>query len=166
MRIDSDTIIKSRREAERKNVTLAILGNHIFKDYLDLHDKVSQAGLFFFPKPVLVNLMGAIPEKTIVDIARYAAEKAEKDLVVSMNGNYRTGAQPSRLDEWLAISDFQLSRKKDGNKHICTILSFMGKNWSVCIEKILSPKFKELVKGNPRIMSTDNAVALQLELKD
>ncbi|SRR5579875_166534 len=166
LRIDNETLTKLLEEAGQKRVNLSILGNRIFKDHVDFHSRAIQAQLIYLPKQLLVKMMDSIPDKMIEDIARYVVENVMKGTIISMRGKYSFEEQLSTLDSWLSVSGFPYEHKKDGNKHVYTIQHQMGRKWSLYFESGFSLMFKEFVRGNPRIMSTNNAVVFELKLKE
>jgi hypothetical protein len=81
-RIPSNTLSELREESDKKQVSLNILVNQIFKDHLDWHRYASQGRSIDFPRSVITKVFDKLTQEELSEIAVAIAKKNFVDMAL------------------------------------------------------------------------------------
>jgi hypothetical protein len=163
-RIPSNTLSELRQESNKKQVSLNILVNQIFKDHLDWHRYASQGRSIDFPRSVMSRIFDKLTQEELSEIAVAVAKKNFVDLAL-LRGEVTISFYLDTIENWLRVSALPYKHEVNGNVHNFIIEHRMGKNFSFFLKEYNSNILNTLeIKSDFTI--TDNIVAFKFNMPD
>jgi hypothetical protein len=163
-RIPSNTLGELRDESNKKQVSLNILVNQIFKDYLDWHRYASQGRSIDFPRSCISNIIDKLTQEELSEIGVALGRKNFVDLVL-LRGEVTFSFYLSTIENWLRISALPYKHEVNGNVHNLIIEHRMGKNFSFFLKEYNS-NILDMLKIKSDFVVTDNIVAFKFSMPD
>jgi hypothetical protein len=102
-RIPSNTLSELREESDKKQVSLNILVNQIFKDHLDWHRYASQGRSIDLPRSVITRVFDKLTQEELSEIAVAIAKKNFVDMAL-LRGEVTLSFYLYTIQNWLRIS--------------------------------------------------------------
>jgi hypothetical protein len=163
-RIPSNTLSELRQESDKKQVSLNILVNQIFKDHLDWHRYASQGRSIDYPRSVMSRIFDKLTQEELSEIAVDIAKKNFVDLAL-LRGEVTLSFYLDTIQNWLRISAIPYKHEVNDNLHNFIIEHRMGKNFSFFLKEYNSNILDSLeIKSVFNI--TDNIVAFKFNMPD
>jgi hypothetical protein len=163
-RIPSNILGELRDESNKKQVSLNILVNQIFKDYLDWHRYASQGRSIDFPRNSISNIIDKLTEEELSEIAVAIGKKNFVDLAL-LRGEVTVSFYLDTIENWLRISALPYKHEVNGNVHNLIIEHRMGKNFSFFLKEYNS-KILNMLEIKSEFVVTDNIVAFKFTMPD
>jgi hypothetical protein len=161
-RIPTDTLSELREESNRKQVSLNILVNQIFKDYLDWHRYASQGRSIDYPRSVITNVFDKLTKEELSEIAVAIAKKNFVDLAL-LRGEVTLSFYLDTIQNWLRISALPYKHEVNDNVHNFIIEHRMGKNFSIFLKEYNS-NILDFLEVKSDFSVTDNIVAFKFTM--
>jgi hypothetical protein len=163
-RIPSNILSELRQESDKKQVSLNILVNQIFKDHLDWHRYASQGRSIDYPRSVMSRIFDKLTQEELSEIAVDIAKKNFVDLAL-LRGEVTLSFYLDTIQNWLRISAIPYKHEVNDNVHNFIIEHRMGKNFSFFLKEYNSNILDSLeIKSVFNI--TDNIVAFKFNMPD
>jgi hypothetical protein len=163
-RIPSNILSELRQESDKKQVSLNILVNQIFKDHLDWHRYASQGRSIDYPRSVMSRIFDKLTQEELSEIAVDIAKKNFVDLAL-LRGEVTLSFYLDTIQNWLRISALPYKHEVNDNVHNFIIEHRMGKNFSFFLKEYNSNILDSLeIKSVFNI--TDNIVAFKFNMPD
>jgi hypothetical protein len=163
-RIPSNTLGELRQESDKKQVSLNILVNQIFKDYLDWHRYAAQGRSIDFPRNCISGIIDKLTDKELSEIA---IDVSKKNFIVLalLRGEVTISFYLFTIQNWLRISALPYKHEVNGNVHNLIIEHRMGKNFSFFLKEY-NGKILEMLEIKSDINITDNIVAIKFSMPE
>jgi hypothetical protein len=161
-RIPSNTLGELRDESNKKQVSLNILVNQIFKDHLDWHRYASQGRSIDFPRNCISRIVDKLTDEELSEIAVAISKKNFVDLAL-LRGEVTLSFYLFTIQNWLRISALPYKHEVNGNVHNLIIEHRMGKNFSFFLKEYNS-KILEMLEIKSEFVITDNIVAFKFTM--
>jgi hypothetical protein len=163
-RIPSNTPRELREESDKKQVSLNILVNQIFKDHLDWHRYASQGRSIDFPRTVMSRVFDKLTQEELSEIAVDIAKKNFVDLAL-LRGKVTLSFYLHTIQNWLRVSALPYKHEVNGNVHNFIIEHRMGKNFSFFLKEYNS-NILDMLEIKTDFNITDNIVAFKFNMPD
>ena len=163
-RIPSNTLGELREESDKKQVSLNILVNQIFKDYLDWHRYASQGKSMDYPRSVITRVFDKLTHEQLSEIADDTGRNNFVDLAL-LRGEVTISFYLNTIQNWLRVSALPYKHEINGNVHNFTIEHRMGKNFSFFLKEYNS-NILDLLGIKSDFNITDNLVAFKFIMPD
>jgi len=163
-RIPTDTLSELREESNRKQVSLNILVNQIFNDYLDWHRYASQGRSIDYPRSVITSVFDKLTKEELSEIAVDIAKKNFVDLAL-LRGEVTLSFYLDTIQNWLRISALPYKHEVNDNVHNFIIEHRMGKNFSIFLKEYNS-NILDFLEVKSDFSITDNIVAFKFNMPD
>jgi hypothetical protein len=161
-RIPSHTLSELREESDKKQVSLNILVNQVFKDYLDWHRYASQGRSIDYPRNVMSRVFDKLTLEELSEIAVDIAKKNFVDLAL-LRGEVTISFYLDTIQKWLRISALPYKHEVNDNVHNFIIEHRMGKNFSFFLKEYNSD-ILDLLEIKSDFSITDNIVAFKFTM--
>lgn len=163
-RIDSGVLDKIKSHGKFEKITLNALVNQLLAQAIDWDVKAAKSGWGPIEKPLLVEILNNLNEKTIIDTAKMAGKKIAKDMAFSMVGNFG-------VNEWVTIlklrakaAGFGFTEVNEGEYMKFIMRHEMGSKCSLHWKAFYEYGFKEL--GCPVSLDvTENTIVYKIPKK-
>jgi hypothetical protein len=163
-RIPSDTLGELREESNKKQVSLNILVNQIFKDHLGWHRYASDGRSIDFPRNVISRVFDELTQTELSEIAVDMAKKNFVDLAL-LRGEVTISFYLDTIQNWLRVSALPYKHEINGNVHNFTIEHRMGKNFSYFLKEYNS-NILDMLEIKSDFNITDNIVAFKFTMQN
>ncbi len=163
-RVERNVLDKLRAEAERKMESVNILGNQIFKEYVDWHSPAAVAGMMYTSKKNLVRIMDKLTEEQINQIVDEHLKDEFVGQVEMITGEYNIISYLRAIENWMSASSIHYRHDVKDQIHIYVILHEMGKKWSYFFECWFKGAFKTLKAKDAEVNATDDTIVLKLSI--
>ena len=163
-RIPSDTLGELREESNKKQVSLNILVNQIFKDHLGWHRYASDGRSIDFPRNVISRVFDELTQTELSEIAVDMAKKNFVDLAL-LRGEVTISFYLDTIQNWLRVSALPYKHEINGDVHNFTIEHRMGKNFSYFLKEYNS-NILDMLEIKSDFSITDNIVAFKFNMPD
>ena len=163
-RIPSNTLSELRQESDKKQVSLNILVNQIFKDHLDWHRYASQGRSIDYPRSVMSRIFDKLTQEELSEIAVAIAKKNFVDMAL-LRGEVTLSFYLHTIQNWLRISALPYKHEVNDNVHNFIIEHRMGKNFSFFLKEYNS-NILDSLEIKPVFNITDNTVAFKFNMPD
>lgn len=136
-RLDSETIDKLKKEADRQDVSLNTLANKVFKRYVDWGMFESQVGMVPVARPILDALFKKFSSDEIVDLAEKVGKGIVRDIAKFMKGSMDLDSFMSWFETRMKMSNFEMNHSVRNNTSTYIIRHDLGRNWSLYHKTVL-----------------------------
>lgn len=160
-RVSQDMLDILETHARDKKISLNMLANQIFKNYVEWDSIAVNAGWMVFPKPTLKELVDRANEKELEIIAKNKADY-DVDIRLFMMGSNDIEGFLSMLRHKCSRSGFPYSENTmpDGTVHFM-IQHDMGTKWSFFYKVLYAKTLKDL-GYSVKIKASKNTIALKI----
>ena len=143
-RLNSSVLDKLESRAEQQKTSLNMLVNQILSGYVEWEMDSAKAGWVPTQRSILVNLIGHIEEKNILDLAENAAESSSKDSILYMHGKYNLESLLTNIRLSSHRSGFNVKEYGDGDNLEMMIQHDLGWKWSLFFKHYYQKIFHDL----------------------
>ena len=178
-RLDDFIVNSLQEEADRREVSLNVLTNQIFRRYVEWDKYETKIGMMPVPKVLLATLIekaiSIAKENGLRDIDPYrdaivkeAARMAMnmmKDSVLLMKREYNIWTVLGVLQEYMKVSGINSDHRIEaGRKHVFVLQHDLGTNWSGFTMELIRMIFEELANVRAEVSATPNTVVAEVML--
>ncbi len=120
-----------RGEAEHKLKSVNTLVNQIIKTYASWHKTAKQAGIGYFDKVLVSDMINILSDEQIVQLAQQHCKRLINDIVYMLENQTSLPSSFDSTINWIEVSGFNY--KYNANKEFKTlVIQFdMGRKWSL-----------------------------------
>jgi hypothetical protein len=136
-RINENTVDKLGYEATKHNISLNMLVNQMFDQYVNWDSMSSSVNLISFPKPLLVKIMDKLTEEEVIDITKRHFEEDVEDIILRTRGKFSAESFMEALELWMKSSDITYRRIDNVGKQKYIIQHNMSKKWALFLSGIV-----------------------------
>ena len=148
--------------AKQEEVSQNVLVKQILDSYLRWDVRAAKTGWVVMPRPVLMNIINEVDEKTLIKIASDTAKIAHKSIILSMQGKYD-------FDHWLGVvrerskkSGFYLKESTSNGKTTIIMQHDLGEKWSIFFKEYYQEMLHALELA-PTFDYTDSILVVTVE---
>lgn len=143
-RLNSDVLKKLVAHAEIQKTSLNVLVNQILSGYVEWEVDSIKAGWIPTQRQILLQLMNALEEKTILKIAETSAESTGKNVIIFMHGKYNLESLLSHIRASSQKSGFNIKEFSDERELQMVVRHDLGWKWSLFNKSYYQTIFHEL----------------------
>jgi hypothetical protein len=162
-RIEKDIMANLRREAGKRGISLNMLVNQIFKNFVDWYIFETKIGMIPMPKPVILELFKNLSKEEVIDISARIGKSEIYDIVLFM----KTKVDMDSFIEWISTrmrnSSMHITHMINGNTHVYTMKHNVCLNWSLYHKIILQLIFDEIIGKEVEIDISETAFTIRFE---
>lgn len=162
-RIEENIIKKLRIEAKDRGISLNILVNQVFKNFVDWYMFESKVGMIPISKPVVIELFRELRKEQILDIATRVGRNAIYDITLFMKMKVDIDSFLALFEARMKNSSMSVSHIINGNHHTYTMKHDICVNWSLYHKTILELIFDEIFRKNIDIQISETAFTIGFE---
>jgi hypothetical protein len=166
LRVEKVILSDLRKQAQEKGISLNLLVNQIFKNFVDWHAFDTKIGMVPLPKAVILDIFRNLRKDEVIDIAYQVGKNEIQDIILFMKYNI----DMESFMEWIKIrmrnSSMQINHIVDQNTHIYTIRHNLCLNWSLYHKIILEAIFKEVIHRDVEIKISETGFAIAFTEED
>ena len=152
-----------RQEAEHKLKSVNTLVNQIIKTYVSWHKTAKQAGIGYFDKVLVSDMINLLSDEQIVQLAKQHCKRRIKDIVYMLEN--QTSLPPSfdSTINWIEASGFNY--KYNANKEFKTlVIQFdMGRKWSLFFYTYIQLALEYYTITDSQCDMTENTVVIKIK---
>jgi hypothetical protein len=163
-RIPSNTLSELREESNKRQVSLSILVNQIFKDHLDWYRYASQGRSIDLPRSVINRVFDKLTEEELSEIAVVMGKKNFVDLAL-LRGEVTLSFYLYTIENWLRVSALPYKHEVNDNIHNFIIEHRMGKNFSFFLKEY-NRDILDMLEIKSDFIITDNTVAFKFKMPE
>jgi len=164
-RINKKTLNSLKDVSREEHLSLNTYVNRIFDSHLDWGLFAPEVGWVVMLKSALKEIIKTLDNKTLIQIAKNAAESGSKEIALSMRGKYG-------ITEWISIlknraksSGFSLKEYLENDTVRLVMYHDMGEKWSLFFETYYNTVFFDM-GTNIQSEYTENSILLEIKLKN
>jgi hypothetical protein len=160
LRIDKLTLDILRRESKERGISLNLLVNQIFKNFVDWHAFDTKIGMVPLPKEVILDIFQSLRKDEVIDVADRVGKHEIQDIVLFMKGNISMESFIEWIKTRMKNSSMHVNHIVDRNTHIYTIRHNICFNWSLYHKIILEAIFKEVIHEDVEITISETGFVI------
>jgi len=130
-RLNSNVLDKLSVRADSQKTSLNVLVNQILSSYVEWEMDAVKAGWVPTQRQVLIKLMDAIDDRTVLDIAEKTAEAIGKDVIMYMHGKYNLENLLANIRMRAQRSGFNIKEFDDTRELQIVLQHDLGWKWSL-----------------------------------
>jgi hypothetical protein len=161
--IDDIILKKLRIEANKRDISLNVLINQIFKNFVEWYVFEPKVGLIPISKPIVINLFKDLKKEEVVDIATEVGKNSIYDIALFMKMDLDLDSFLEWFESRIKNSSMKVFHFVQDNTHTYTIKHDICLNWSLYHKVILEFIFIEKFKKNVRIQISEGSFRLSFE---
>ena len=161
-RINKNILEKLKRISKDQKMSLNTYVNQIFDSHVNWDMHASEIGWVVMLKSASIKLIKHADDKTIIQLAKEAAESGAKEIALSMRGKHG-------VDEWISIlkdraksSGFRIKEYRQNGTMRLIMHHGMGDKWSLFFKTYYETIFSEL-GSKIKTEHTENSILLEFE---
>jgi hypothetical protein len=162
-RIEKTILGELRNEARIKGISLNMLVNNIFKDFVYWYAFDKKIGMVPLPKPVILSLFRSLGKDEVVDIATRIGKIEIYDIALFMKSKVNMDSFMDWIDTRMRNSSMHITHVVDKKMHIYTIKHNLCLNWSLHNKIILESIFDEFIGKDVEIDISETAFTIRFE---
>ena len=135
-RIDSDILRKLNAEAQKSEKSLNSILNQICRQHVEWHSTAIDAGMSTIFRPMLRQLLDAVDEVTIKNLAKKIAKEEGQNFIMLLSNEYDVDSALKLIETWLKVIKYPYSCEKNGSEHRFHISHDMGKKYSIYLSSL------------------------------
>jgi hypothetical protein len=160
-RIDEKYEKGLRKEAEEKRISLNTLANQIFGDHVELDQYMKKFGMVEMSKGSFRELLNALDEKNIINVAKSIGSKEPKDFILFKWKELTVNSITDFIKMYFehcgyGMCDMQL----DESTSTVSIHHEFGKKGSISLKAFLESIIQSALEKEGNIITTENSVTL------
>jgi len=166
MRVDYEIMKVLKQKAKKRNVSINVMANQIFREYVDWHMQAVAGGFIYFKKSLLAALADKVDEKDIVQMISEHAENEEKQTLYMLRRKCDIDAALDIFHNWLRMSGFQYNDDVDAENSIYSFIIQLGMNKksSMLIGELFRKVFENLGAVRVEYETTPAMIILRIVL--
>lgn len=164
-RIGKPILDELRGEAEHKLKSINTLVNQIIKLYITWHKPAKQAGLGYFDKVLVSDMINLLSDEQIVQLAEQHCKRRIKVIVFMLREENTFSSFISAIISWLESSGFNYkytSNNNDNNLQTLVIQFDMGRKWSLYFKTYMRHVFENYDITSLQCDMTDTSVIIKI----
>lgn len=166
LRIGREVAEQLKEEAGDEYITLNVLANHIFRNYIEWVRDAKKEGFVLITKNVLVALVEKLDDKEIEEIARTVGKNAVKAQTIYMEKKYDLDAFLRWLEIWCKASGFGKKHLISSDIHTYIIQHNMGIKWSLYFMMQIRSILEELLQKKVDFDITPSTVTFNVTMDE
>jgi hypothetical protein len=162
-RIDEHILSLLKKEAERRDVSLNILVNHVLKQYVEWDMYACKAGMVPVAKPVVSALFDKMTPQETIELASKVGQSAIHDVALFMKTKMDLQSFLSWFEMKMQNSSIEFSHTLVNSIHTYVIKHELGYNWSLYHKTLLQLMFNQVFGKKIAISVYDTTLTLQFQ---
>jgi hypothetical protein len=162
-RIENAILEDLRNEARRNGISLNMLVNKIFKDFVDWYAFDTKIGMVPMPKSVILNLFRSLRKDEVIDIATRIGKMEIYDIALFMKSKVNMDSFMEWIDTRMRNSSMHVTHIVDNNFVVYTMKHNVCLNWSLYHKIILNLIFDEIIGKDVEIVISETAFTVRFE---
>ena len=167
-RLDKKVLVKLRREARRKEISINTLVSQVLKQHADWHFAAAQSGFISIRKALIERMLKEFDEEKIKQIATDVAnDSSNKDLLFSIKNEYTIESALELIEIWLRVSGYAYQHNiasNNTNMHRFIIQHNMGRKWSLYLSELYRRLFEEFGVRDFSFDTTENMLVFTINI--
>src|SRR6476620_10604462 len=162
-RIGKPILDELLQEAEHKLKSVNTLVNQIIKLYITWHKPAKQAGIGYFDKVLVSDMINLLLDEQIVQLAQQHCKRRIKDIVYMLENQTSLPSSFDSTINWIEASGFNY--KYNANKEFKTlIIQFdMRRKWSLFFYTYIQLALEYYKITDSQCDMTDNTVIIKIK---
>ncbi len=162
-RIEHTIMDDLRKEAKYRSISLNMLVNQIFKNFVDWHAFDTKIGMIPMPKSIVLEIFKNLKKDEVINIATQVGKNEIYDIALFMKSRVDMNSFVEWIDTRMRNSSMNVTHMTDGNVQIYTMKHDICLNWSLYHKTILQLIFDEIIGNDVEIDIFDTAFRLKFE---
>ena len=144
IRIDSVLLEELKKNAVNARLSPNSLVAKVISEYVEWHGFAREAGMGYFDKKLIEQLMEQTPSEFLNKLAKNFAENQLKEILLIMKKDVSLSAFLNVLQSWLRVSGFsyRIETNKDFTKFVINFN--MGKKWTEFCARVYTILLEQL----------------------
>ena len=160
-RIDEEYEKGLRKEAEEKRISLNVLANQIFGDYIEFDKIMKRFGMVEMSKGSFKNLLNSLDEKSIINFASSIGSKEPRDFVLFKWRELTADTVSQFIKMYFERCGYgTCDMQVDGMTSTISIHHDFGENGSIFLKAFLEATVQSSLGRDCSVIATDNSVTL------
>jgi len=152
-----------RKKAEQERVSVNIIANRIFGEYIEWQQFIEKFGTVALSKEAFFTLIDVIDEQKLIDVGLKIGRKMPKEFILF---KWKEITQKNVIEFIKMFSDHCINGEYDhttttDNKSMISIKHNTGMKGSIFLKSYLESVITETLQKKPNIEITDNCIILQ-----
>lgn len=162
-RIEKSIMESLRKEAARRGISLNMLVNQIFKNFVDWYVFETKIGMVPMPKPVILDIFRNLSKEEVVDIAARVGKNEIYDIALFMKAKVDMNSFIEWIGTRMRNSSMYITHIVKDNTHVYTLKHNVCLNWSLYHKIILELIFDEIIGKEVKIDISETAFTIRFE---
>ena len=162
-RLDRSVLDELRQEATQKMESINTLVNQIVKSYMQWHKPAKKAGLAYFSKVLMTELLDSLSDDQIIRITQEFCNNNLLDINQMLRSENNITSFMDSLCSWLEASGYNYRFDSIGDINIYVIQFDMGRKWSLYFRTQMLFVFEHYNIENADSEMTNNTVILKIK---
>lgn len=162
LRIDKAIMNDLRNEAQKREISLNMLVNLIFKNFVQWHAFDTKIGMVPLPKVIITDIFKNLRKDEVIDLAYQIGRNEIHDIVLFMKGNVTMESFLEWIQARMKNSSMQINHIETKNTHIFTMKHNICLNWSLYHKIILEAIFKEVIHKDVEIDISETTFTIRI----
>jgi hypothetical protein len=162
-RVEKKIMASLRTEAARRGVSLNMLVNQVFKNFMDWHVFETKIGMVPMPKSIILELFRNLSKEEIIDLATRIGKNEIYDIALFM----KSKVDVDSFIEWICIrmrnSSMHITHRVNVNSHVYTIKHDLSLNWSLYHKVTLELIFENIIGKDVEIDISEKSFTIRFE---
>jgi hypothetical protein len=156
----SENMTRLLDEASISQVSLDSLINQIVNAHLDWHSNAAEAGMIYFPKPLIIKIIDFLTERQLSDIAESVADDFI-NISLLLRGEVTYSAVIDIIDNWFRITRTPIRYRQDDSEFRIILWHGMGHNYGYLLKEIFQLIMEKRFHLEIDYILTDNTLLLE-----
>jgi hypothetical protein len=162
-RIEKPTLDDLRQEAGQKMESVNTLVNQIIKSYVHWHRPAKNAGLGYFSKVLMADLIDYLDDDQVIKMTKEYCNHRLKDITHMLKSESTFSSFMEGLCSWLELSGYRYRVDTLNGADTYVIQFDMGRKWSLYFKTQMELVFEQYDIQNAEAEMTDNAVIIRIK---
>ena len=162
-RLEKSILDELRQEATQKMESINTLVNQIIKSYMQWHKPAKKAGLAYFSKVLMTELLDSLSDDQIIRITQEFCNNNLLDINQMLRSENNIASFMDSLCSWLEASGYHYRFDNFGDFNIYVIQFDMGRKWSLYFKSQMQFVFEHYNIENTEVEMTNNTVVLKIK---
>lgn len=164
LRIDREVMQRLRNESKSRDLSLNMLINQIFKNYVNWHAFESKISMIPLSKSVVSDIFKSLKKDEVIDIALNVAKQEIYNITLFMKSKVNEDSFMEWFESRIKNSSMYISHIVENDTHIYSVKHDICLNWSLHNKIILEEIFKEFIRKDIEIEIYEKAFVIRLEI--
>ncbi len=161
-RLDSNIMQKLYDKAERDDISINSIVNHILKRYIEWDMFENKSGMVPVSKPVVKDLFGRLSKEEVIDLSTEIAKNSVYDTALFMKGK----VDPDSFISWFLSrmkNCSEITSTNENGIHTFIFKHELGENWSLYHKTVVESIFNDFLHKPIHISMTGSTLVLKFE---